>query len=646
MFRVRIPQLYIVDFLILNACFLFMHQLSNERLMTASYLKLWLVINAFWALVSVWNKKFEGWQCRGLWSCVRFVGANALYMLYGTAVIAVFLGVTGVSRYHIIGTHVLYFIALSISVSVVSVIKGKHSVGSAAPVEKRQFSRHVIELFFIDLFLLIIGFGIVHYLKYHTPIPVEKSKEVLLIITAVWLATSLFTDKFKKGQDRNVYYAASPFIKSYLISSALMSVVVYAFHLFRYSRTLVFGSLLLLLVLELPIVLSRLLRKKEMQGEDIETIEEVKKFIKQNELPVEEKNSKVQEPADRVVSEIFLKDRPELDLYIQSYIDLKAIDRSQVQVMDTCTLYNVKILEKQSLRLFMNLHVLNDFRYLNQYLLQVHATLKNGGYFVIRKRRLENYREMLEAKFPNYIATLLYIIHFGWHRVCPKLPFLNRLYFVLSKGKKRVVTRAEVIGRLYFCGFKLIKFKRVGYSHWFIAQKLTTPIVEQNPSYGPFITLKRIGYQGALIDVYKFRTMHPYAEFLQQYVYETNALDESGKFNKDFRLTQWGKVLRKYWLDELPQLFNYFKGDLRFLGVRALSQHYYDLYPKDVQEMRIQHKPGLLPPYYADMPKNFEEIVESERTYLQEKRKAPFWTDVKYFSKAVYNIVFKKAHSK
>jgi len=641
-------RLLVSDYLILNACFLFMHQLSGVHGPWRSYGKLWLMINVIWAAVSVWNKKNEHWRCQSLVGCMRFIGVNALYMLYATAVIAVFLGVTGFTRFHIIGTYLLYFLVLSLTVTIVFILKRKESDSLTVTYrpQTRPFARHWLELFFIDLFLLGLSYFVVHYFKYGTIIPVDNAKDVPLILSAVWLITSLFTDKFKKAQDRNVLYAASPFVKSYIIGSALMSVVVYALRLFRYSRTLVFGSLLLLLLFELAIVLLRIIQRDKDRREDIETIDDVKRFIKQHELPVDEEEEKVEEAAESVLRENYLKDQQELFQYLQSEIDVQKIDRSRVHVLDTHTLYNIQILENQSLRLFMNLHMLNDIRYLNQYFLQVHAKLKTGGFFILRKRRLENYRERLEGKYPHYIATGLYILHFLWHRAAPKLPLVGRIYFMITKGRNRVITRAELIGRLYFCGFKLIDFARIGDSHWFIAQKLKTPVVEANPTYGPFIKLPRVGYGGELIHIYKFRTMHPYAEFLQEYVYEINDLDETGKFNRDFRLTQWGKVLRKYWLDELPQLYNYIKGDLRLLGVRALSQHYFNLYPKDLQEMRIKYKPGLVPPYYADMPDSFEEIVESERRYLQQKSLAPFRTDVVYFSKAFYNIIFKKAHSK
>jgi len=95
----------------------------------------------------------------------------------------------------------------------------------------------------------------------------------------------------------------------------------------------------------------------------------------------------------------------------------------------------------------------------------------------------------------------------------------------------------------------------------------------------------------------------------------------------------------------VDQIVNFFQGDLNLVGVRALSQHYFGLYPEDLQDLRTQFKPGLVPPYYADMPKTFEEIIESERHYLKTKQKHPFVTDIKYFFKASYNILFKHARS-
>ncbi|MCK5033489.1 MAG: sugar transferase, partial [Calditrichia bacterium] len=201
------------------------------------------------------------------------------------------------------------------------------------------------------------------------------------------------------------------------------------------------------------------------------------------------------------------------------------------------------------------------------------------------------------------------------------------------------------LGRLYFCGFKVLACKEIGDSLFYIAQKVKTPSFDRNPSYGPVIKLKRIGYGGEVMHVFKLRTMYPYSEYIQEYIYEHHKLQDNGKFKDDFRLTGWGQFMRRLWIDEFPQFINYWRGDLNLVGVRALSQHYFNLYPEELKKFRIQFKPGLVPPYYADMPDSFEEIVHSEWEYLKQKENHPFKTDIKYFIKAFYNIIFKQARS-
>ncbi|MCP3889240.1 MAG: sugar transferase, partial [Desulfobulbaceae bacterium] len=140
--------------------------------------------------------------------------------------------------------------------------------------------------------------------------------------------------------------------------------------------------------------------------------------------------------------------------------------------------------------------------------------------------------------------------------------------------------------------------------------------------------------------------MHPYSEYLQAYVYKMAGLKKGGKLENDFRLTGWGKVMRKLWVDELPMLFNWVKGDLQLVGVRPLSMQYFSLYDKELQEMRGLVKPGLVPPFYADLPETFEEICESEKRYIAAFLKNPLKTQVIYFFKAFRNIVLRGARSK
>lgn len=135
--------------------------------------------------------------------------------------------------------------------------------------------------------------------------------------------------------------------------------------------------------------------------------------------------------------------------------------------------------------------------------------------------------------------------------------------------------------------------------------------------------------------------MSPYSEYIQKKVIEENLLDKGGKVKNDYRITFYGKFIRKYWIDELPMIINWLKRDLKIVGVRPLSEDYFSRYPADLKEMRIKTKPGLVPPYYVDLPVTFEEICDSERNYLMHYFKSPFKTDLVYLFKAVYNIFIK-----
>jgi len=141
------------------------------------------------------------------------------------------------------------------------------------------------------------------------------------------------------------------------------------------------------------------------------------------------------------------------------------------------------------------------------------------------------------------------------------------------------------------------------------------------------------------------RTMHPYAEYIQDYVYRKHDLQEGGKFKNDFRISTVGRLMRKLWIDELPMMFNFLKGDMKIVGVRPLSKHYFSLYSKEHQERRIKYKPGLVPPFYVDNPKTLEEIQASEKKYFDLYDRHPWLTDFRYFFIAFYNIVFRHYRS-
>lgn len=278
--------------------------------------------------------------------------------------------------------------------------------------------------------------------------------------------------------------------------------------------------------------------------------------------------------------------------------------------------------------------IIDNIRYINQYFEDANSELPYYGIFIgcAETKRLSKVSRALSDPYNSR--------ELSGGQVFPT----RSLYFYITRYNNRVLPLPEILGRLASCGFDIVDYKIIENQIHFVARKIKEPVKDKK-TYGPLIKLKRIGKDGKIIHVFKFRTMHPYSEYLQEFIYCNNSLREGGKFKNDFRVTNWGKILRRFWIDEIPMILNWFKRDLKLVGVRPISMQYLSLYPEDYQKERIKFKPGLVPPFYADMPKTLEEIIESEKRYLQQYAEKPVRTDIKYFFKVLYNIIFKNARS-
>lgn len=106
-------------------------------------------------------------------------------------------------------------------------------------------------------------------------------------------------------------------------------------------------------------------------------------------------------------------------------------------------------------------------------------------------------------------------------------------------------------------------------------------------SEGPIIfKQKRLGKNGEIFEIYKFRTMYVDAPDLRN--------EDGSTFNSDDdpRVTRLGKILRKTSLDELTQIFNILKGEMSFIGPRPDLPDHYELYTES-DKMKLLVKPGV-----------------------------------------------------
>lgn len=361
---------------------------------------------------------------------------------------------------------------------------------------------------------------------------------------------------------------------------------------------------------------------------------------------------------------VFEKTLPQKDLYrraliskvpaavvrfIEYWVDLN--DFGNLAILETSSSLNLINFNAKTnatfdkLSCIVNLKRLNDIRFVNKFLESANEKLRPGGYFIGCVETSKQREQRLMAKYKQPFNRAYLFVDYLAKRVWPKLPYLKSLYFKLTAGRNRVISEMETYGRLYSCGFRLLATLNADNCLYFVAEKIDKPDYNNEASYGPLIKLRRIGKGGKIIKVYKLRTMAPYSEYIQQFVYERYGLQKGGKMNNDPRVSKMGHFLRKFWLDEIPMLWNLLKGDLKIIGVRPVSAHYLSLYPAEFISYRAKFKPGLIPPFYADLPKSFEEIVASEDRYLKAYEHYGFLTDIKYLFKAIYNILIKRARS-
>lgn len=149
-------------------------------------------------------------------------------------------------------------------------------------------------------------------------------------------------------------------------------------------------------------------------------------------------------------------------------------------------------------------------------------------------------------------------------------------------------------------------------------------IIKIDSPGGVFFRGSRVGRNGKLFSIYKFRSM-------------IQDCEGKGKWNvgdKDPRITRSGHFLRKSKLDEIPQLINVLKGEMSFVGPRPELEYYVNMYTE--QEKVLLHlKPGITD--WASMVnfeqfKGFTQAKDPDRYYLENVRPIKLKLQLYYYN--------------
>ena len=622
--------------------------LLDERLK-----KLLPVFFATWLLTTIFSRKFKALKNRDYFSLLQPYWVAALAFLLLLTLAIYFLGWIDLPRLTIFGSIALYLMLEAVYIAAYFLYLKRSEPGRRLP-----FS---LVFFFVELLAVTAAFFLIYFSKQETFILEERYLLMLLGLYFAWLLVSLLVHRFRIRTNGGFLAAVTPFWQSEGLILGLVAFVVFIIARGTMSRLVIFGSIAVFALLENLVVAAyylyaQFLRAEEdpaerladelahpmgvrTAGEDEDTEETVREKYLYHE------SEDAQEILRKKLERLFLKKHHEVFEFLKQHVDLRRFDILSSAFMFADDTENIEIMEDNSLSFFFNFEKVNNFRYVNQMFIALNKKMKKRGVLVGCFESYDQRRARIFGKFSKCFAGIFYVIDFIYKRIIPKLPVLKRVYFWISKGKKRVFSRTEILGRLYYCGFEVIGLRPINNIYYFIAKKVKEPRTDPRPSYGPVFRQRRLGKGGKVIYIYKLRTMHPFAEYLHQYIFDKHQLEESGKIKNDFRITSWGRFFRKTWIDELPMLVNWLKRDLKLVGVRPLSETFFNSYPEDLQKLRVQFKPGLIPPYYADMPEGIEQVWQSERQYLDRFSVHPFRTDFIYFFKAMNNILFRHAKS-
>lgn len=158
----------------------------------------------------------------------------------------------------------------------------------------------------------------------------------------------------------------------------------------------------------------------------------------------------------------------------------------------------------------------------------------------------------------------------------------------------------------------------------------------------PIYTSIRMGQKGKLFKFHKIRSMCPGAEDMKQQLIDAglNEADPPAfKMAKDPRITKFGRFIRKFSIDELPQLWDIFVGRISVVGPRSPLPNEVAEYTEE-QKRRLEVKGGLLCLWQIHKNRNsltFDEWLKLDLEYIE---KRSVWLDLKIIFKGAYMVLF------
>ena len=173
-------------------------------------------------------------------------------------------------------------------------------------------------------------------------------------------------------------------------------------------------------------------------------------------------------------------------------------------------------------------------------------------------------------------------------------------------------------------------------------------------SPGPvFYTQQRVGYRGQQFPFFKFRSMHVnnddqiHRDYTKQWITQNQAHSSEGeevvhKIVDDPRIFPVGKFIRRFSIDELPQLLNVLRGEMSLIGPRPALPYEVEVY-NEWHRRRFEAPPGITGLWQVSGRNrlSFEEMIELDIDYLENWS---MFRDIRILFRTVGVVLFEKAY--
>ena len=315
----------------------------------------------------------------------------------------------------------------------------------------------------LDIIAMLLVFGVVlGWFPLRTPIPFIKYSNFLILFAFLWLVLSYFFKRYRRNQG----YFKSTIRLSYV--AVLVGVILWLLILARYdgifSERVLFVITIGIFTIEYLALFIYYTFKYAINYDIPTDIDELPRENAQL-IPADPISD---EQYDNLVSLIKSFTGKKGFEFLQKKADLHS---GNSRVFFGNNINELKLIRNYQYSAFIQIEKLNNMRNVNTMLHQMNLKLADDGIFICRFESKSTRKKNILNKYPRGINYIIYSFDFFIKRIIPRIFFTRRLYYDITEGKKRIFSKTEILGRLYYNGFEVVEDRKVNDLNYVVARR-------------------------------------------------------------------------------------------------------------------------------------------------------------------------------